>query len=227
MKTIGIVIADEYEYLPFQRIAGAIAPLTESTERSRPSTELMIGNTRIVAVSCGIGKVAAATAAAFLIADKKADYIFNIGLSGAVSGLQEGEIALGSSFVECDFDLTAIGRAQGENPSKPWLHEADADLLQKAKDVLQVKTAAFGCGDLFLADPIKKDFFKNTFSIQAFDMETGAIASVCSAAGVPFLSLRQMSDSADDASAETYTAVNNTQPETLAEMLRQFIQTIA
>ena len=223
MKTIGIVIADEYEYLPFLRLAASYGTVEESTCRSRPCARLTLNNCRITAVSCGIGKVAAATAAAFLIADEKADCIFNIGLSGAVSGLLEGDIALGAAFVECDFDLTAIGRKQGENPSKPWLHEADKALLEKAQAILQVKTAAFGCGDLFLADPIKKEFFKDTFHINAFDMETGAIASVCEAANIPFLSLRQMSDSADDASAETYTAVNNTQPEDLAKLLLQFI----
>lgn len=226
MKTIGLVIADEYEYLPFLRIAANYGEVKESTFRTRPCAEVVVNDNRVIAVSCGIGKVAAATAAAFLIADEKADYIFNIGLSGAVSGLHEGEIALGSSFAECDFDLTAVGRKQGENPSKPWLHEADKDLLANAEKVLGVKAAAFGCGDLFLADPVKKDFFKNTFNIGAFDMETGAIASVCGSAGVPFLSLRQMSDSADDASAETYTAVNNTQPEDLAKMILKLIETL-
>ncbi len=226
MKTIGLVIADEYEYLPFLRVAATYGEVKEGTFRTRPCAEVTINDCRIVAVACGIGKVAAATAAAFLIADEKADYIFNIGLSGAVSGLHEGEIALGASFVECDFDLTAIGRKQGENPSKDWLHEADKDLLAKAQNVLGVRTAAFGCGDLFLADPIKKDFFKDTFGINAFDMETGAVASVCKCAGVPFLSLRQMSDSADDASAETYTAVNNAQPEDLAKMILKVTQNI-
>lgn len=226
MKTIGLVIADEYEYLPFLRMAAKYGDVKEGTFRTRPCAQVTVNGNRVIAVSCGIGKVAAATAAAFLIADKKADCIFNIGLSGAVSGLHEGEIALGSCFVECDFDLTAIGRKQGENPSKPWLHEADKDLLGKAQAVLGVKTAAFGCGDLFLADPVKKDFFKNTFGINAFDMETGAIASVCGSANVPFLSLRQMSDSADDASAETYTAVNNAQPEDLAKMILAFTETV-
>ncbi len=226
MKTIGLVIADEYEYLPFLRIAATYGEVKESTFRTRPCAEVIINANKVIAVSCGIGKVAAATAAAFLIADEKADYIFNIGLSGAVSGLHEGEIALGSSFVECDFDLTPVGRALGENPSKPWKHEADEALLAKAEQVLGVRTAAFGCGDLFLADKVKKNLYKDTFNINAFDMETGAIASVCGSAGVPFLSLRQMSDSADDASAETYTAVNNTQPEDLAKMILQFIETV-
>ncbi len=226
MKTIGLVIADEYEYLPFLRIAATYGEVTQTTFRSRPCAEVIINENKVIAVSCGIGKVAAATAAAFLISDEKADCIFNIGLSGAVSGLHEGEIALGSSFVECDFDLTPVGRALGENPSKPWQHEADKDLLIKAEAVLGVKTAAFGCGDLFLADKVRKNLYKDTFNINAFDMETGAIASVCGSAGVPFLSLRQMSDSADDASAETYTAVNNTQPEDLAKMILKFIETV-
>ena len=226
MKTIGLVIADEYEYLPFLRMAANYGEVKEGTFRTRPCAEVSVNGNRVIAVSCGIGKVAAATAAAFLIADEKADYIFNIGLSGAVSGLHEGEIALGSTFVECDFDLTAVGRGLGENPSKPWQHEANKDLLAKAEKVLGVKTAAFGCGDLFLADKVKKNLYKDTFNINAFDMETGAIASVCGSAGVPFLSLRQMSDSADDASAEAYTAVNNAQPEDLSKMILKFIATV-
>ena len=54
----------------------------------------------------------------------------------------------------------------------------------------------------YLADKEKSALFRSTFGIASFDMETAAIASVCYFSGIPFGSLRQISDDADDADAE-------------------------
>ena len=50
-------------------------------------------------------------------------------------------------------------------------------------------------------------------------METAAIAGVCDKCGVPMLSLRKISDDADDASVEDYREMNNRQEACLTELL--------
>ena len=74
----------------------------------------------IHAVQCGSGKVNAASAVSFLIADNGAQMVCNAGLSGAVSGLRRGDLVAGATYVECDFDLSAIGIPAGQKPGHPW-----------------------------------------------------------------------------------------------------------
>ena len=219
---IGIVIADEYEYLPFLKFAQTKS-CVQSVRHGRACLSYSDGDKTVTAVQCGIGKVNAATAAAFLIAEGKADVMLNAGLSGAVSGLSMGDVIAAERFTECDFDLTPIGRPLGAKPDQDSVYAADPRLLAIAAALPGVQKAAVGTGDLFLTDREKKDLYRETFGIQAFDMETAAVASVCHFEGVPFLSLRKISDTADDAATENYTAMNDRQEADLTNLLAQVI----
>ncbi len=219
---IGIVIADEFEFEPFSlfaRAKGAVEDLFHGRKRVAYTEN---GKT-IQAVQCGIGKTNAAAATAFLIADG-AEVILNAGLSGAIHGLRRGDIVAGESFRECDFDLTAIGRAPGEKPEEPPYFVADKKLLALALSLPGVKKAALGTGDLFLADKEKSALFRSTFGIASFDMETAAIASVCYFSGIPFGSLRQISDDADDAAQNDYRQMNDQKKADLTELLSAWIE---
>ncbi len=220
---IGFVIADENEYLPFLDFAKE-NDCTTSVRRGRESVEFSFNNNNIVAVKAGIGKVNAATTAAFLIADDKVDAILNFGLSGAISGFVKNDIVAGATYVECDFDLTAIGYPLGKKPQKTFIYNADEKLFNAAMSIDGMKEAKCGCGDLFLADPEKKNLFKEHFAITEFDMETGAIASVCHDADIPFLAIRQISDTADDTAAESYRELNNQQPADLTDIIKKLIE---
>lgn len=221
--TVGAVFADSMEYAPFLDWAK-----TQSCKQGQlfgndcVEVELSFGERKmtIVAVKCGIGKVNAAAATAYLIGVKNARMILNAGLSGAVSGLRREDMIAGESYIECDFDLTAIGYAPGQKcDGQKSLLAADEKLLSYALESEGVLKAKCGTGDIFLSDKEKKEFFKNTFSIQSFDMETGAIASVCDKAGVPMLSLRKISDDADDSSVEDYREMNDRKESCLTELL--------
>lgn len=220
---IGFVIADENEYIPFLAFAKE-NNAKESIRRNRESVEFSYMGKDIVAVKSGIGKVNGATAAAFMIADDKVDAIMSFGLSGAISGLSKNDIVAGTSYTECDFDLTAIGYPLGKKPQEVYVYEADKTLLDAALKVEGMKTAKCGCGDLFLADKERKDLYKETFNINEFDMETGAEASVCYDAGIPFLAIRQVSDTADDTAATSYRELNDSQPVDLTLVIKKIIE---
>ncbi len=222
-KTIGLVFADEMEFLPFLRLTERYAGELFTTRGRRAASFTVSDGDRTLVlrgVECGIGKVCAAAAAAYLIADG-ADILLNAGLSGAVSGVRRGDFVAGSSFRECDFDLTAIGRPLGKTAV-----DADAQLLALALSLPEMHVGAFGTGDLFLADPVKKEQFKTLFSLTAFDMESAAIAQVCADSGVPFCSLRQISDDADDCSAEDYTEMNDRAEDALCASVLALCQKI-
>lgn len=221
--TAGVVFADSMEYAPFldwaktQNYKQAELFGNECVE-----LELSQGDRKmtVIAVKCGIGKVNAAAATAYLIGARGVDMILNAGLSGAVSGLKREDMVAGESYIECDFDLTAIGYAPGQKcDGQKSLLPADGRLLSYALESEGILKAKCGTGDIFLSDKEKKEFYKNTFSVEAFDMETGAIASVCDKAGVPMLSLRKISDDADDSSVEDYREMNDRKESCLTELL--------
>ena len=229
-KTVGIIFADSMEYLPFKKSA-AEKGAKEETLRDMNSIGYTVqkgGNElEIVAVECGIGKVNAASAAAFLIADRKADTILNAGLSGAISKVKREDIVVGTSYMQCDLDLTAIGYKLAEKPDgEEYIHPADETLVELTKQIGSFCYGKLGTGDIFLTDKDKKELFKTMFDLTAFDMETGAIASICRKNSVPFLSIRKISDDADDASGEDYREMNNRAESCLTEILEKLTKKI-
>ncbi|MDD6526688.1 MAG: 5'-methylthioadenosine/S-adenosylhomocysteine nucleosidase [Oscillospiraceae bacterium] len=229
-KTVGIIFADSMEYLPFQKSASEKGA-KEGTLRGLNSTSYTVKSDNneldIVAVECGIGKVNAAFAAAVLITECKADIILNAGLSGAISKVKREDIVVGTSYMQCDLDLTAIGYKLAEKPDgEEYIHPADETLLELTKQIGSFHYGKLGTGDIFLTDKGKKELYKELFSLSAFDMETGAIASICRKCGVPFLSIRKISDDADDASSEAYREMNDRAEACLTEILEKLTEKI-
>ena len=227
IKTAGLLFADSMEYSPFLAWAKEKGG-KESIRRGNESVELTLTegkkSLKVVGVKCGIGKSNAASATAFLIADDKADFILNAGLSGAIQSLRREDLVAGTSYIECDFDLTAVGNALGQKADgQRFLYSADEKLLGYALESAGIKKAKCGTGDIFLADPVKKELYKNTFGIESFDMETGAIAAVCDKVGVPMLSLRKISDDAGDAACDAYREMNERQEACLTELVANIL----
>lgn len=223
-KIIGIVFADEMEYKPFVEAAEGFGA-KKSTLCGCNSVSFELENLFVTAVESGIGKVNAAFAASALIFEEKAQVILNAGLSGAISKVRRGDIVAGESFTECDFDLTAIGYELGIKPEGDVsVHKADKNLLQKLLKNEEIKSGNFGTGDLFLSDSKKKVLFGEKFKICAFDMETAAIACVCEKCGVPFLSVRKISDDANDSSGEDYREMNEKAESCLSDILLSFLK---
>lgn len=222
-KTVGILFADTMEYGPFLEWAKTKECKEEIRRGNYSCVVSLEENGRvldIIGVRCGIGKVNAASATSFLISDDKADIILNAGLSGAVQKLRREDMIAVETYVECDFDMTAIGRELGVKPDgQKYIYSADEKLMSYALASEGIIKAKAGTGDIFLTDKVKKELYRDTFGIESFDMETAAIAGVCDKCGVPMLSLRKISDDADDASVEDYTEMNNRQEACLTELL--------
>ncbi len=226
-KNIGIVFADGMEYSPFLAFAKNKGG-EEFTLRGNEAVSFIIESDdrklEITGVKCGIGKVNAASATAFLISDRKADFILNAGLSGAVRNLRREDMVAGESYVECDYDLSAIGYPLGVKPDgQNYIYYADEKLLGYALESAGIIKAKTGTGDIFLTDSGKKKLFYETFGTEAFDMETAAIASVCDKCKIPMLSLRKISDDADDCSVNDYREMNEREEACLTELLEKII----
>lgn len=226
VKKIGIIFADEMEYLPFEQYATPLGAV-KTTKRSNEALVLNVKKgdreIEIHAVKCGIGKVNSASAASFLISDDNVSAVLNAGLSGGVKGVRREDFVAGSSYVECDFDLTALGLPIGQKPGQDYIYNADETLLRLVLMSDGIHSGRLGTGDLFLTDKEKKDLFDGLFDLTAFDMETAAIASVCHKADIPFVSVRKISDDADAEGAEAYREMNERAESSLTEVLASVI----
>ncbi len=222
-KTVGILFADTMEYGPFLQWAKEKGCIEKERRGNDSCSFTLKKNERsldVIGVRCGIGKVNAASATAFLIGDDKADIILNAGLSGAVQKLRREDMIAVETYVECDYDLTAIGKPLGvKADGQKYIYSADEKLMSYALMSEGIIKAKAGTGDVFLTDKARKELYRNTFGIESFDMETAAIAGVCDKCGVPMLSLRKISDDADDASVEDYREMNDRQEACLTELL--------
>ena len=227
IKKAGLIFADSMEYNPFLEWALKMGG-KQSVRRGNESVEFTLTDgvnaIEVTGVKCGIGKSNAASATAFLIGEDGVDFILNAGLSGAVQKLRREDLVAGATYIECDFDLTAVGNALGQKADgQRYLYAADEKLLGYALESKGIIKASCGTGDIFLADPVKKELYKNTFDIDCFDMETGAIAAVCDKCGVPVLSLRKISDDAGDSAYETYREMNERQESCLTELVANIL----
>lgn len=226
---IGIIVADSDEYKTLKEYV-------ENQEFSMYSflgrmghkflIETKNGKAEIISLLCGIGKVNAAAAAAHF-ADIGCNVILNYGLSGGISGINKDELCLCNRFLEHDFDLTGIGYKPCEKPSQKYIYEADSELLKLAATLLpNAKQGTAVSGDCFVCDPVLRDNLKYEFSAMSCDMETAAIAYVCSFADIPFLSLRRISDDAGADAGDSYREMNTSDETLLSDYIIEIVKLI-
>lgn len=199
-----VLIADIDEFEPCKKSLGQ-SVTREYTVKHMPAFDFCCNSHDCTAVCFGIGKVNAALGAALALNEKDYDGVINTGWSGAVSGVRKGDIVVSDSCTECDFDLTPIGRLPGQKPGQDeYIYKCSGPLYDAATKVDSFTHGNLGTGDFFLTDADRKDKYKKIFRIKAFDMESGALAAACYLLNVPFISIRKISDSADDVGVVDY-----------------------
>ncbi len=204
-KKIGILVADDVEYFPLIKTAAEYSPKEEKRLGMLCHSFTLENGIEVFSVLTGIGKVAAA-AGAVLLANEGCEAIFNFGFSGAISRVKKGELVLGTGFFEHDFDLTPIGYepCQKKRNCDPVL-KADEFLLGEFKrHFAGIFEGVFATGDCFVSSATLRDKLRDDYGAVACDMETAAASDVCKMAGIPFVSLRQISDDAGDSAADIY-----------------------
>lgn len=185
---IGVIIAMDIEYRQMRDAIGG------DTGR--------LGNNEIVLWQCGIGKVNAAVGTMRLVAQHHPDAIISTGLAGGIDvKMQVMDVLAASQSVYHDVDCgVGLGCQLGQVQGLPARFDADKRLLAHAEEVPlegdeRLMTGLICTGDQFITDRQRLDVIKGNFPDGlACDMESAAIAQTCHLLGVPFLSLRVISD---------------------------------
>ncbi len=209
-KNIVILIADTAEYVHVEKALGETIVRDDLNGLMSHTVKFSTksGEVSLRTVCFGIGKVNAAVAASFV--SKGYDLIINTGLSGGFDGVKKYDLMVGTKFVEHDFDLTPIGYKRGQKPGEEIFSNADAELIEDITNKYPfIKAGVFATGDCFVCSKEQHDTINSEFSPIACDMESAVIANIANRYNVPFVSLRMVSDGADDDSAEYYTDTLN------------------
>ncbi len=144
---------------------------------------------RLLLCVCGVGKVNAAAGTCAVLA-MGADIVLNFGVAGGLDDKTElTEVYLIDKAVQYDFDITQleggeVGTLDGEKENFLPLFVPDG---------IDFPRRALGTGDRFNDSPADHDLLIR-LGAHIRDMEGAAIAQVCKYAGVPFVSVKAISD---------------------------------
>lgn len=158
-----------------------------------------INNKDSLLVRSGVGKVNSARVAQIITDKFDLSFIINIGSAGGLNeDLNIGDIVLGETLVQHDFDVTAFGREKGFIPETGKFFESDKNLLEKCKNIKidnqKIVVGTIASGDMFLTDSTLKEKIKQDFNATCVEMEGAAIAQVCALNKIPFIVIRSISD---------------------------------
>jgi len=180
---IGVIVAMDSEFTRLSELIGASG---------------RVGRNTVLLAKCGIGKVNAALGASAMIREARPDCILSSGCAGALGeGVNVMDLVVGAQCAYHDV-WCGEGNEYGQVQGLPARFEADARLLAAATGLQaesRIHAGLIVSGDRFVTDPAEEEKILARFpEALAVDMESAAIAQACHLAGVPFLSLRIVSD---------------------------------
>ena len=161
----------------------------------------------------GVGKCFAAASISLLAAKYPGlEAIINVGIAGSLEREKAPLLSalIASDFVQHDFDTSPFGDEVGQLPginlvrlpsSKAYnaLSEAAASALG-----LPVSYGIIASGDQFIADESKAKEIRERFGAVSIDMESAAFAQLAYVNGIPFSTVRVISDTGKKGEYEKY-----------------------
>ena len=166
-----------------------------------------IGESEVVVVRCGVGKVNAALCAQTMILTYHPEAIINTGVAGSLSKkLDILDVAVATDAVQHDYDTSGLGEPNGalsiNGELVTYLPCDDGwrqRLLAAAEQVgVRGVPARIASGDQFISRREDKTRIVSQFEADACEMEGASIAQAAYIAGVPCAILRAISDSTDE-----------------------------
>lgn len=160
------------------------------------------GRSRLVLLTTGVGMVAASSALSWALSKFAPRAIISIGSAGGLaSDARVRQVIVGSEYLNGGADGTAFGYVRGQVPGQPESFTGDADLVNATRDYLkdqhcatEVRIGQMLSSDAFVTEKNVADTRTAFPEALSADMESHALAQVAAAFGIPFLSVRGISD---------------------------------
>ncbi len=198
MKTIGIIGAMPSE------LADIRAALPDSKVLRKSGFDYyvsMVGENRVVHVCSGIAKVNAAVCAQALIDNFSPDALINAGVAGGMhKDVHVCDVVISSEVLPHDLNL----RFLKNYPPYCDTFASDAALIQLTQNIctdLKIPThvGRIVSGEAFISDNTVKAEIQQRLNPHAVDMESAAVGHTAYLNDIPYVSIRCISDNADDA----------------------------
>ncbi|MEE3481219.1 MAG: 5'-methylthioadenosine/adenosylhomocysteine nucleosidase [Lachnospiraceae bacterium] len=185
----------------------------KSTFTGMEFCEGKIGNTDVVIVMSGVGKVNAGCCTQILADRFNVDAVINTGVAGSLDNeINIGDIVVSTDAIYHDVDAQVFGYKPGEVPqlgtasfpADEKLRQAAVSAVKEAAPDVSVFEGRIASGDQFISKREKKDWIRDTFQAMCCEMEGAAIAQASYINHIPFVIIRAISDKADESVTESY-----------------------
>lgn len=204
---IGIVTAMAQETLPIYQKLGNV--VDESSIHGVHIRKIFIDGNTVYLATGGVGEIRAAMTAQMLVDLFDVDVLLNFGFVGTLNPkIGVGELVLADRVCHYQFDTSAIdGTKVGQYFENDdiyfYLDSALADRVLSAigKPMRKVAVAS---GDVFIAAAERKRELAENFGCDICDMELAGLALACRRNRLPLLSIKVISDKADDSAPVSF-----------------------
>ena len=215
---IGIIVAMDSE---FERLSVLIGPSGR------------LGRNTVVLSKSGIGKVNSAVGTYRMIREHHPDCILSTGVAGGLGeDVDVMDVVAGFRMTYHD-TWCGEGNEYGQVQGLPLYFEAHPVLASCVEELRNTPGAPWiHCGlicsgDRFISNPEEEEAILDHFpDALAVDMESCSIAQVCYLEGIPFISLRVISDSLKGNRGESYADFWASVGDTSFSVVRQYLESL-
>lgn len=175
----------------------------------------------LINACCGIAKVNAALCTQAAIDNFHPDCVINTGIAGGMnSSVKVCDIVISTEVLPHDLDLHFLK----DYPPYCGIFKADEKLMDIAEKVCnEFSVNSFRgrivSGEAFISDNKVKTDIQQRFSPYAVDMESAAIGHCCYLNKMPYVSVRCISDNADDDGAMSFDEFEKIAAKRVAEII--------
>lgn len=176
---------------------------------------------KIVNACCGIAKVNAALCTQVMIDNFSPDCVINTGVAGGMNtSVKVCDIVISTEVLPHDLDPHFLA----DYPPYCAVFKADEALMDSAEKVCgEFSVNSFRgrivSGEQFISDSAVKNAIQEKFSPYAVDMESAAVGHACYLNDTPFVSVRCISDNADDEGAMSFDEFEKIAAKRVAEIV--------
>ena len=187
-----------------------------------------VAGKKVINACCGIAKVNAALCAQVLIDNFKPDAVINAGIAGGMdSSIKVCDIVVSNEVLPHDLDLHFLK----DYPPYCGIFKADENLIDTAvkictKQGVKSFVGRIVSGEAFITDTAVKNGIKDKFDPFAVDMESAAVGHCAYLNEVPFVSVRCISDNADDEGAMSFDEFEKIAARRVADVVLEMVEVL-
>lgn len=178
-------------------------------------------NNKIINSCCGIAKVNAALCTQTAIDNFKPDYVINTGIAGGMNtAVKVCDVVISTEVLPHDLDLHFLN----DYPPYCGIFKSDEMLMNIAEKVCgELNVNSFRgrivSGEAFISSNEVKKSIQERFDPYAVDMESAAVGHCCYLNEMPYVSVRCISDNADDEGAMSFDEFEKIAAKRVAEIV--------